>query len=351
MDLVARSLEILRSAQAPNGAFPAATTYPTYQFCWFRDASYVAYALDRYGETTAAARFHTWAEARILAERPRIEAAIVAPHATAAQGLGIRARYPLDGSLADDPWPNFQLDGIGVWLWARIEHARCGGARLAGPTGRAIDLVARYLAALWDEPNYDCWEEAGERRHPSTWACIHAGLGAYVDATGAGWAENAAALLCEAIRTRGVRKGVFTKHEGADEVDANLLFLAVPRPVVPLEDAIFQRTLGRIERELVGGGVRRYVGDTFYGGGEWIVLAGFLGWCYAQLGRRAEARRYLAWMREQADHGGNLPEQVPANLNDPEMLRFWMGRWGPIATPLLWSHAMYLILDDELGER
>jgi hypothetical protein len=44
-----------------------------------------------------------------------------------------------------------------------------------------------------------------------------------------------------------------------------------------------------------------------------------------------------------ADEWGQLPEQVPANLNDPSYLRPWQARWGAIASPLLWSHAKYLI--------
>jgi hypothetical protein len=31
------------------------------------------------------------------------------------------------------------------------------------------------------------------------------------------------------------------------------------------------------------------------------------------------------------------------------MLRYWQRRWGRPATPLLWSHATYLILLDDLG--
>ncbi|MGH6945125.1 MAG: glycoside hydrolase family 15 protein, partial [Geminicoccaceae bacterium] len=152
-----------------------------------------------------------------------------------------------------------------------------------------------------------------------------------------------------ALLSRGVRDGAFTKHEGAGTVDANLLFLAVPEAVVPLDEPLFGRTLARIEGELVHGGVHRYRADSFYGGGEWIVLTGFLGWCYARLGRRADAERCLAWIADQADPQGHLPEQVPHCLYDPAMLPVWERRWGRVATPLLWSHAMYLILADELS--
>ena len=155
----------------------------------------------------------------------------------------------------------------------------------------------------------------------------------------------------EALLSRGVRNGTFTKHEGVDEVDANLLFLAVPHAVVPLAGSVFARTLARIESELLDEGLHRYRRDTFYGGGEWVVLSGLLGWCYAHLARRTEARRCLEWMAAQADAEGNLPEQVPTKAYAPAMLPVWERRWGPVATPLLWSHAMYLILADELGER
>jgi len=32
----------------------------------------------------------------------------------------------------------------------------------------------------------------------------------------------------------------------------------------------------------------------------------------------------------------------------PDMVQPWIDKWGPVATPLLWSHAMYLILTDVL---
>src|SRR5439155_123307 len=305
VDLLAKSLRLLRDTQHPSGAFPAAPSYPTYRFCWFRDASYVAHALDRFDERDAAARFHRWAECVVLENGAAIEAAIAAPRVSPRRAIALRERYPLDGALVADDWTNFQLDGIATWLAVRLDHARRTGCALEGDAARAAALVARYLAALWDEPNFDAWEEAGDRRHPSTWGCILAALDAYARATADASTDAAASALRDAVLRRGVRDGSFTKHEGASEVDANLLFLAVPQAVVPLEGALFQRTLGRIEAELVDGGLHRYRRDTFYGGGEWVVLTGLLGWCYARLGTRADARRCLDWMAAQADAVGN----------------------------------------------
>src|SRR5207249_7975804 len=159
VDLLAKSLRLLRDTQHPSGAFPAAPSYPTYRFCWFRDASYVAHALDRFDERDAAARFHEWAERIVLARAERIECTIADPRAASQGEVALRARYPLDGEHGDDDWPNFQLDGIATWLWMRLDHARRRGRPLAGGAARAAELVARYLAAVWDQPNFDAWEE------------------------------------------------------------------------------------------------------------------------------------------------------------------------------------------------
>jgi GH15 family glucan-1,4-alpha-glucosidase len=53
MDLFQRSIDILLANQHSSGAYVACPTFPVYQFCWFRDAAYVAYALDLVAERTA----------------------------------------------------------------------------------------------------------------------------------------------------------------------------------------------------------------------------------------------------------------------------------------------------------
>ncbi len=42
----------------------------------------------------------------------------------------------------------------------------------------AVELAGRYVAALWQTPCHDCWEERGDDIHVSTIAAIYAGLGA-----------------------------------------------------------------------------------------------------------------------------------------------------------------------------
>ena len=98
-----------------------------------------------------------------------------------------------------------------------------------------------------------------------------------------------------------------------------------------------------------GGGLHRHLDDSFYGGGRWPLLAGFLGWAHVRARSTGRAWECLDWMAAQAVAGVGLPEQVEDRLLAPDRLDEWLERWGPSATPLLWSHGMYLILADELG--
>ena len=74
----------------------------------------------------------------------------------------------------------------------------------------------------------------------------------------------------------------------------------------------------------------------------------FLGWFAAQ-GDRDRALRQLFWAAATADSTGALPEQVGEHLLAPAMTQEWVDRWGPVAQPLLWSHAMFIRLAVEMG--
>ena len=97
--------------------------------------------------------------------------------------------------------------------------------------------------------------------------------------------------------------------------------------------------------------LHRYPEDTYYGGGEWLLLSCWLGWYYCATGRNEETLQILKWVENQADEEGNMPEQVTFHPNERSYIEKWVRRWGEVAKPLLWSHAMYLVLLRELEKK
>ena len=368
-DLYRRSIEIILANQHASGAYVACPNFPTYRYCWFRDASFVAYAMDRVGEHASAARFHAWA-ARAVNQRADVVQRALA-RAAAGEPLAetdvLHTRLTLageDGTQVE--WANFQLDGFGTWLWALNEHARLSGEALRPEWLRAAGLAADYLAGLWRRPNYDCWEEFGNAVHPYTLAAIYGGLSAIsgqpsavseqpssdnslssvVRGPSSVVSPQTLSSIRDFITDHFVYAGHFVKFGGEAGVDASLLGLAVPYGVFAPDDRRVAATVAAIEATLRRGasGVRRYARDTYYGGGEWILLTAWLGWYYAACGEREKVAAILSWIEAEAEGQGNLPEQVPNNLNDPSYYPQWVAHWGPIASPLLWSHAKYVIL-------
>jgi GH15 family glucan-1,4-alpha-glucosidase len=348
--LAQRSLEVLLENQSPSGAFIASPNFPTYAFSWFRDSSYIAYALDLYGEHPAARRFHNWA-ANAINRRASI-AAHALERANNGLPLGnadvLHTRYTLAGE--DDPqgtWENFQLDGFGAWLWALEQHQHLSGAPLPEEWARAARIAAGYIEGLWRQPCYDCWEEFGGEHHPHTLAAIYGGLRSFDMLTG-----ETHTVTMDAIRAfileNAIGNGRFQKFLGNSQVDASLLGLSIPFGVVDPCDPRMRCTVEKIEEDLCKGGVYRYATDTYYGGGQWILLAAWLGWYWCEAGQPLRAKELCSWIESQADARGWLPEQVPVMVNDQDYYPRWLEKWGPIAHPLLWSHAEYLILRKKL---
>ncbi len=361
LDLGRRSVEIILANQTPSGAFIASPTFSQYGYCWLRDGAFIAYALDVAGEHAAAARFHDWVTDVVLARRDCLQRA-----GEAGRRGGIprpedylHCRYSADGVESTVDWPSFQLDGPGIWLWSLGEHlARAG--ELTSRRARAAGLVADYLGALWRCPSYDAWEENPEVVHTSTVGAIAAGL----RAADRFLAPNAGAASPAPRRWKSVDQivqhlrdaashGYLPKWPGNRAVDASLLWLGYPYRVFPLDDPIFTATIERIEDDLVSvdGGVYRYLDDTYYGGGEWILLTAALGSVYAERdapGDRRRALRCLEWIERQSDAEGLLPEQISERALHPEWTENWVRLWGPSARPLVWSHAAYLILRHQL---
>jgi GH15 family glucan-1,4-alpha-glucosidase len=338
---------ILRN-QSDEGAFVASPDFAQYHFCWLRDGSFSAFALDRAGEHDASARFHSWVNDAIGGISGIIDDVIEQMIRGEALDPSIMppARFALDGTAVIDDWPNFQIDGYGTWLWSLGEHLReTGKDAIPRELRSSVARAARYLATFAMSPCYDVWEESGSAVHTSTLASVYGGL------------ATAARLLddpdlqssADAVRNRLIRDaqqhGLYVKSSENDGVDGSELWLLAPFGVVEADDENFMRTIAAIEDRLtLNGGVRRYASDVYFGSGAWPVLTASLGWHYVTMGNLDGAKGCLTWVASHFDGDGHLGEQFGGELRDPKHYDEWVERWGLPAKDLTWSHAMYVVL-------
>lgn len=352
------SIKIIQANQASTGAYVASPAFEHYRYSWLRDGTFIAYSMDVVGEHESARRFYEWCRQILHRYEPKARAVIKSLHTDEQkpqqlpQGEFLHTRYTIEGEEVEGEWGSFQMDGYGTWLWGLAQHVRLTGQpEILHTHQKAIEITVDYLAACWRLPNYDCWEEFGDRVHPATLAAIWGGLNEIAPF----FPERSRqiASLCEQIReyvlTQGVADGMFSKSSGIPAADASLLWMSLPFGLVETGDPRMEKTVQAIEQELLKNhGVHRYAKDTYYGGGQWILLSAWLGWFYAKTGKLKKAKAIQHWIESKFTDKG-LPEQVQDHLLAPDMYDPWVQKAGLPANPLLWSHAMYLILSTELG--
>ena len=358
--LVASSADLIEALQDAGGAYPASPTFSAYAgYSWFRDGAFIADGMSAYGRTASAERFFDWCARTLESRRGEVDAIVAAARAgePVPDTAMLPTRFRFDGRAGDDEWWDFQLDGYGTWVWALGEHVRRHGpdAADAARWADAVRLSVDYLASSWQRPCFDWWEEHAEHVHVSTLGCVAAGLRAaatlgVLDDERAALAEVTAAEVVDLMLARGVADGHLAKWLGSAAVDASLAAVVGIMDVVPAGSDLGRATVAAVERDLVvDGGTFRYVGDTYFGGGQWPLLSCFVGIAHARAGDPVRARELLDWAAGTAGPEGAMPEQVERRLQDPSRVDEWVERWGPSADPLLWSHAMVIRLAVELG--
>lgn len=357
MSLIEMSIEIILDNQAPSGAYIASPNFPPYQYSWFRDGAFIAYAMDLYGQVESATQFFDWSSAVIQRYEKKIRWAVENPAKVLSNSRvnAFHCRFTTKGEEIRGGWSTHQLDGLGTWLWALTRHAAFLRESTIRPEWQtAINLVLAYISSLWRFPCADSWEENEDQLHTYSLAALAGGLQSYQDFKRDNSQEVRISQINKLIESVCISEdGYYKKSSQMKGVDANLLGLFFPFGVVKLDNPCFVRTLTKIEEDLrvPGRGLMRYVGDMYYGGGEWILLSAWLGYIFVQMGRNEQARQIKKWIESQADQDGFLPEQLTHVVQNKAMLREWESKWGPPARPLLWSHANYLILCHALKER
>jgi len=350
--LAERSIRLITGMQTPEGAYPASPTFSAYVgYSWLRDGAFIADGASVAGQVESASRFFDWCAAVTVRRAEKIRWIVEESRAGRPPGPEhmLPARFTFAGDDGADEWWDFQLDGYGTWLWALVEHLERHG--LDGERYReAAQLTAEYLLVSWERPCYDWWEEHSQHVHVSTLACIAAGLEAVAraglvdDATVRAIGDETARLR-RLVAERGTKDGHLIKWLGSTAVDGSLAAAIAPLGFTDAASDVARRTIDVLEAHLfVDGGVHRYLGDTFFGGGQWPLLTCFLGLAHLAAGDRERAEELLQHAAATATPELDLPEQVPGHLIAPGMRQAWIDRWGPVATPLLWSHAMFLRL-------
>jgi GH15 family glucan-1,4-alpha-glucosidase len=349
-DLHQASIDIIRAGQSANGAYAACASFSQYGYSWLRDGTWIAYGMELAGQHDSAEAFHRWTVKTLSTYEAHVDALIakIAAQQVIEEADYLPTRFELNGELGLENWPDFQLDGYGAWLWGLCQH--CGNADnpLWQEARPAVMLVVRYLAALWQTPNYDCWEEFRHEVHTATLAAIYGGLEAVRQLDPSLVPDDLPQTIKNFVLDQCVAAdGHFMKFIGNEEVDASLLWVAVPYGLVSVDDPRYVATVAKIERDLLrpGGGIYRYAADTYYGGGEWVLLTAWLAWVYVEMGRIDDAQTLYDWIQAQARDNGELPEQVSDYVLTASYYPQWTEKWGEAACPLLWSHGMYLILE------
>jgi len=375
-ELYKKSIDIIVHNQSEWGSYIASPEFSNYHYCWLRDGSFIAYAMDCVGQHASAAAFFHWVDRTIQRYSSKVDQIELAVRegTDISRDAILHTRFTLDGheGTMDNTWGDFQIDGYGTWLWALAQHVRkTGNYPLLAELSPSVKITIRYLALTWKLPNYDCWEEHPDFMHPYSLACVYSGLNEIAMLISEGKLQDVdfdvAGLATEIrgfILRYGVVNGRLIKHiqpaQGdqpakpvtQSAVDSSLLGMVFPFNVLDPRDPLMVSTVDEIEKKLhrIDGGVYRYGADVYYGGGEWILLTAWMAIHNLRLGKRDLAIKMMTWIEDQADEQGNLPEQVSDHLLAPAHFDEWLKKWGPIASPLLWSHAMYLILYQEIQE-
>jgi GH15 family glucan-1,4-alpha-glucosidase len=377
--IIRKSIDIILAGQDSTGSFPASTEFPGFHYSWLRDGTFIAYGMLVSGHPESMKKFLQWENRAISPLEHIVEK--VEERVSRGEKLKSReilpARYTMEGKIEEKKkkgyffatvftnvyateegtdtggeWNLFQVDSYGIWMWGLAQYLeKTGDLALLEECKKAVELSVRYLKCTWNMKCYDSWEEYGAYQHPSTLGCVAGGLIAINKFLKHRDIDELIEKIKEKILSLQLPDGTLPKYAGTTSTDSSLIWIGQPYKVFPVDHPLVQKTAARVrEKLLVNGGVKRYLEDVYYGGGKWIVQTCWLGWFDVLAGNLDEAKQLLEWSEEHSTENLLFPEQVLEDLNFPEHADVWKkNNWANSPTPLLWAHAMYLILVDALG--
>lgn len=304
-----------------------------YNYCWPRDASYIAMALDKTGYHELTRKYFIYLS-RIL------------------ENGYFFHKYWASGEKASTwhPLPDMQEDGMGIVLFALYHHYTKTKdieflQKLYEPM---IEPVANFISEYVDEglpkPSWDLWEERKDV-HVYTVCTIIAGLKAAIEmASLLGHEEhvekwNATAEMFQNNLNKLWHNDLnrFMRSMFDEKTDASLSALYWFN-VLPVEHEKVIRTMEAIEKELWQDiGICRYPDDIYHGHmNMWPICTLFLAQWYMEKARTKDeltkAKELIETVSTLASDSGLLAEQYDPRTKEPKSV-----------CPLSWSHAMFVL--------
>lgn len=338
-DVYRRSLFVMRDCQATNGSIIASPDSRTlksggdnYNYCWWRDGSYISRAMSEAGIHRGTIGFLRFA-AKCQEE----------------EGYFLHRHFP-DGSVGSTwhPPPFLQVDQTASVIDAVRHYYDCAGVldELL-PSWQLVRRAADFLMRFVDErslpqPSYDLWEERKAVNAYSVAMVIRGLRGATLIGQALAkrtdyWAAAAEKMHQSALEQlwNPAKETLFKSLRPTDETIDSSALLALLADLLPPADPRYAQIVRTVEGRLwvqSSGGLARYEGDQYYGReNAWIVCTLWLAQAHLRLGNAERCRELIEWAASKAGPTNLLPEQIDAQTGEPTSV-----------TPLVWSHSTFI---------
>lgn len=302
-----------------------------YGYCWPRDALFIMKAFALLGMNESVEKFYT-----IWATKAQLE-----------NGL-FEQRYYVSGELA--PSWGMQIDETSAMLIGMNKFGKC--RKLESVVYKATDALLNFLSENFlPQTSYDLWEER-KGVHLYSSVSIYEALKAGKDMlnkinrmkykTLISKIEKTLPKMKSAIKEAFVCNNILKRSLDNEQIDISLLSVVTPFDIFDINEPFVKNTVDEIEKrlKLSNGGYMRYENDNYMGGNAWIISSLWLAMYYIKAENIERATELFDWVTNHADDLSFLPEQIERNGDKTA----WISQ-------LAWSHAMYVIVRNELKEK